>query len=149
VHTIELIVNDGLLDSQPDYVDVNVIAPLKANLSIIPPVVNRFSHLRNIMAMMELPRGIKRTDVSGEPFILFPAGSEEGVESVRQLILPWRYGVKVIALFDKDELMDIIPDSGRVELQVVGQLKSGQYVFGNGSIRILGRHPFWWRWCKR
>jgi hypothetical protein len=149
VHTIELIVNDGLADSEPNYVDVNVIAPLKTNLSIMPCVVNRASRLRNIIAVMEMPKDIKRGDVSKEPFVLFLADGEEGIEAVRQYVLPcWRHRVRVFAFFDKDDLIDLIPDNGRIELQVIGELNSGQYVFGEDSIRIIGKHPFRWRWRK-
>jgi hypothetical protein len=98
---------------------------------------------------MEMPKDIKRTDVSKEPFVLFPADGEEGIEAVRQYVLPcWRHRIRVVALFDKDDLIDLIPDNGKVELQVVGELNSGQYIFGEDDIRIIGKCPFRWRWCK-
>jgi hypothetical protein len=139
LHTIELVVNDGLIDSAPDYVDVNVVAPLKADLRIMPAAVNRRSNLKNIMAVMELPRGIKRTDVSSEKFILLPSGGDEGIKAVLQVVLPFPHRIKVLAMFDKNELSELIPANGRIKLQVVGQLKSGQYVFGEDSIWILGK----------
>ncbi len=147
-HTIELIVNDGLGNSEPDYVDVNVVAALKVGLRIIPDVINRSDHLRNITAVMELPKGIKKIDVKNEPFVLYPAGSEEGIEADWQRIYTtWYRRVEAVALFSKSELMGAVPNNGRVKLQVVGQLKSGQYFFGSDTIRIIGKYWWpWWRW---
>jgi hypothetical protein len=61
-------------------------------------------------------------------------------------------------LFDKDELMDAIPNNGQVKLAVVGQLKTGQYFFGTDNIKVIApgnrpRHKSWcdyrWnRWCR-
>lgn len=147
VHTIELIVNDGLGDSEPDYVDVNVVAALKVGLRIIPDVINRSDRLRSITAVMDLPKSIKRTDVKNEPLVLYPAGSEEGIESDWQRIYTtWYRRVEAVASFSKSELMNAVPGNGGVKLQVVGQLKSGQYFYGNDTIRIIDRR--WWPWRR-
>jgi len=147
-HTIELVVNDGLGDSEPDYVDVDVVAALKVNLCITPRVVNRSDHLRNVTAVMDLPRGIKKTDVKNESFVLYPAGSEEGIEADWQRIYTtWYRRVEAVALFSKSELMSAVPNNGIAGLQVVGQLKSGQYFYGSDTIRIIDRRWWpWWRW---
>ena len=49
----------------------------------------------------------------------------------------------IFASFDKNELMDAIPNNGLVELVVVGQLKTGQYFFGTDNIRVIcpGKWP--------
>ncbi len=170
-HTIQLIVNNGLLDSEPDYVDINVIAPLEVQLCITPKVVNRSGCLRNIMAMMTLPKGIKKSDVADEPFILYPPDSNDGIEADWQRIYGWNpwwcsdwlasrqsrgrcypwwcHRVKAVAFFNKDELMAAVPDDGQVQLQVVGRLISGQYFVGSDTIRIITpkpphRPPHWW-----
>jgi hypothetical protein len=47
-------------------------------------------------------------------------------------------GVNIFAVFDKADLMDAIPASGRVELQVLGYLsRPGQYFCGSDTIRII------------
>ena len=35
--------------------------------------------------------------------------------------------------------MDAVGDNGRVELQVVGNLGTGQYFYGTDTARIIGR----------
>jgi glucuronoarabinoxylan endo-1,4-beta-xylanase len=156
MHTIELIVNNGLLDSEPDYVDVNVVTPLKAQLCLTPRSLNRKRHFPNIMAMMELPRGIKKSDVSDELFILYlPDGNS--IEAVWQYIYGcstrgcrnwysccwpwWRPKVKAVALFNTEALLAAVPEDGTVELQVVGRLNSGQYFVGSASIYIFTPPP--------
>jgi glucuronoarabinoxylan endo-1,4-beta-xylanase len=162
-HTIELVVNNGLFDSQPDFVEVNVIAPLKTKLTLMPGVINRSCHLPNIMAMVEF-RGIKKSDISDEPLILYtPDGNS--IEAVWQHIYgcdplrcitrrycpyrcrPWRYcpwwccRVKAVAFFNTDELLSAVPEDGQVILWVVGRLKSGQYFICRDAIWIFTPHP--------
>lgn len=77
--------------------------------------------------------------------ILYPAGSE----AIRQYIFQYRrHGAQrtsIIAFFDRAELMEAIGDNGRVELQVVGQLKAcqelaegtGRYFYATDTVRII------------
>ncbi len=96
------------------------------------------------MAIMELPKGIKKADVKNEPFVLYPSGSEDGIEAERQYAYTkWCRRVEAVAQFSKSELMDAVANNGRIQLQVVGQLNCGQYFFGSDAIRIIGRH-WWW-----
>jgi O-glycosyl hydrolase len=153
LHTIQLIVNNGLLDSQADFVDVNVITipPIQAKLNLTPCVLNRSHHLPNIVALIELPRGIKKSDVANEPLVLYPPGSSEGIEANWQYVqspcnwwwcCPWWYHrVKVLAFFSADELLNAVPQDGRVTLQVIGMLKSGQSFIGSDTIRIFTPPP--------
>jgi hypothetical protein len=147
VHTIQLVVNDGLVDSAPDDVNITVIAPLKGKLKITPCVINRDGHNchkpDNILAFIRMPEGITKNDIdSNEPLTLYPCGSEAS----RQWVIPCGNGkhkqklVGVLAFFDKDAVLDAVPDNGRVELQVVGRLNCGQYFFGSDAVKIIGRH---------
>jgi glucuronoarabinoxylan endo-1,4-beta-xylanase len=159
-HTIQLVVNNGLFDSEPDEVVVNVIAPLKADLNLMPKMINRTRHSPQIIAAMELPMGIKKSDVANEPLVLYPSGSSEGIEADWQCFhspcgwwwcCPWWYHrVKALAFFSANELMDAVPEDGKVTLQVVGKLKSGQYFIGSDTIIIFTppppKPPRPWRW---
>jgi hypothetical protein len=90
-----------------------------------------------------MPEGITKNDIdSNEPLTLYPCGSEAS----RQWVIPCGNGkhkqklVGVLAFFDKDAVLDAVPDNGRVELQVVGRLNCGQYFFGSDAVKIIGRH---------
>ncbi|MHC4500121.1 MAG: hypothetical protein ACYS21_13515 [Planctomycetota bacterium] len=148
--SIELIVNDGRDDSEPDYVDVNVVAVLEANVWILPRVINRYSRMRRIMVWVHLSEGVTGDHVdSNEPLVLYPEDSEGGIEAVRQYVIPRGRGstkrTSIFAFFDKGELMDAVDSNGGVELQVVGSFRTGQYFYGSDTIRIIGR----WRWRDR
>ena len=54
VHTIKLVVNDGLTDSKPDDVNITVIAPVDGKLKITPQIVNRKGNQPFINATVEL-----------------------------------------------------------------------------------------------
>ncbi|MBA7664457.1 hypothetical protein ES703_72518 [subsurface metagenome] len=141
-HVIELIVNDGIDDSEPDYVDVNVVPPLEADMWMWPRRINRrFCWPRKVLAVMTLPEGIEEDDIEDEKFVLYPAESEEGIEASCQYVYSKHGRVKAIALFDKAELMNAVPENGWVELNVVGKLESGQYFYGSDTVEIID-----WGW---
>jgi len=142
-HTIELIVSDGQEDSEPNEVVITVIGPVEADVHIVPRVINRANRMKRIIAIIRLPEGISKRDISDEPFVLYVTDLDDGIETVWQRVVGWRRRARVFALFDKDELLDIVPGTGRVELTVVGKFKSGQCIYGTDTVRIIGHHRRW------
>jgi hypothetical protein len=152
-HVISLIVNDGLIDSEPNEVNITVIGPIEANLCVMPKVLNCRSNQPRIMATLRLPKGITKNQIdTNEPILLYPG--EIGADWVwisRFFDNKCRcWSTTIFASFDKDELMDAIPNNGLVELVVVGQLKTGQYFFGTDNIRVIcpGHRPRHKPWCN-
>jgi hypothetical protein len=161
-HIITLIVNDGLIDSEPNEVNITVIGAVEGNLNITPEVLNCRSHQPKIKAKLCLPKGITKDQIdTSKPILLYPGEIEADKIWISQDKDKCRVLRTVInASFDKDELIDAIPNNGQVELVVVGQLKTGQYFFGTDEIRIINPgnwhwhyNPWWnfrWnRWCQR
>jgi predicted outer membrane repeat protein len=142
-HIIKLVVNDGIDDSEPDQVTITVIEPMESRLRIWPRLIKRKSHWpRTITAWMRLPQGITKDQIDkDEPLMLYPGG----IEAIRQFVFQKhrRYPkhTSIFAFFNKAELMEAVPENGQVELQVVGQLKSGQYFYGSDTIRIIAPWP--------
>jgi hypothetical protein len=135
-HIIELIVNDRVDDSEPDEVVVTVIEPVQSRLWLVPRVINRHSRQPGVLALLRLPEGITENRIDkDEPLLLYPAGSE--AMSQRVIGSP-RQGTSIFAFFDKAELMDAVSTNGSVELQVVGNLKTGQYFGGIDTILVIG-----------
>ncbi len=132
-HTVELVVNDGSEDSEPNYVDINVIEPIEGTLWITPRVINRRGEQPRIMAMLRLPEGITKDQIDSNSALLFYPGE---AESYRQMIFG-DGSVRILAYFDRDEILDSISEMGPVEVYVVGQLKTGQYFYGSDTIRII------------
>ncbi len=133
--TVELIVNDGIDDSEPDEVVITVIPPMQSHLWLVPRVINRHSRQPKILAMLRLPEGVTRDQVdSDQPLLLYPGG----IEAMSQRIIESRrQEASIFAFFDKAELMDAVSDNGSVELRVGGQLKTGQYFCGTDTVRII------------
>ncbi len=134
-HIIQLIVNDGIRDSQPDHVVITLIESLESLLRIVPRVISRHSRQPKILVLLRLPEGVTRDQIdSNEPLLLYPGG----IEAMSQRVIESRrQGVSIFALFDKAKLMDAVSDNGKVELQVVGNLKTGQYFYGTDTVRII------------
>jgi carboxypeptidase D len=138
VHSIELIVNDGFEDSEPNAVVITVIEPMEAEVHIVPRVINRNNRLKRIITIMRLPAGISKSDVADEPFVLYVGNFDtDGIEASWDRIIGRHNMTRVFALFDKAELMDIVSDNGSVELTVVGRLESGQYISGSNVVRVI------------
>ncbi|HIJ71730.1 MAG TPA: hypothetical protein HPP87_10265 [Planctomycetes bacterium] len=60
-----------------------------------------------------------------------------GIEAIWQRGIGWRRRPMVFVLFDKADVMDALPNNGRVELTVVGKLESGQCIYGTDTVRII------------
>ncbi len=141
-HIIELIVNDGSEDSEPNSVVITVIGPVEADVYIVPRVINRNNRMKRVMAIIRLPEGIGRRDISDEPFVIEPGG----VEASWQRIIG---GGRVFAMFDKEEVMGAVEGLGRVELTVIGKLASGQCLSGTDTVRIVQPRRRRLRWRGR
>ncbi len=158
-HVISLIVNNGTVDSEPNEVNITVIGPIEANLCVMPRVLNCRSFQPRIMTIMRLPKGITKEQIdTNEPILLYPGEVEADWTWIsRRFDNKCRdWSTTILALFDKDDLMDAIPDKGQVELVVVGQLKTGQYFFGSDTVTVIcpGNWPWhrpWYnhRWDRR
>ena len=139
-HIIALIVNDGIRVSAPDHTIINVIESMELPLHIFPGGINRHSRIPNILALLRLSDGVNQDQIDPNQTLLLHPGS---IESIHQKIKQSGSGssqrTSILALFKKDELMDVVDNDGRVELKVVGRLKTGQCFYGTDTVRIISR----------
>jgi predicted MPP superfamily phosphohydrolase len=148
VHTIQLVVNDGLVDSAEDDVNVTVIAPVQGNLCVMPSTINRRSNQPHILAAIELDN-IAKSDINAdESLTLYPGG----IKATKQWLITCKdrrgkLKTTIFAFFDKDALMAAVPQNGDKELKVAGKLKSGQYFYGCDTVRIID-WKWNWPWCQ-
>lgn len=121
--------------------------PLEAQLWVFPSLINRYGRLSKILAMVRLPEGITKDDIdSTQALVLYANGYDVEIEASCQRIVQWcRYGTvrtTIFASFDKAELIEAVPN-GKVELEVVGGLNTGQDFYGIDTVRIVSW--YWWR----
>lgn len=134
VHTVQLMVNDGHVNSQPDEVNITVVAPLECNVKITPSAINLRSNGPHILARIRFPDGITRAEAdSDEPLLIYP----RGIQAMRR----WTVGgdanqVSILGAFDKGDLSGVV-QNGPAELTVVGRLRSGQLFYGRDTVQIM------------
>ena len=136
-HIIELMVSDGLDESQSDELAVTVKEAIKAQAFVVPGIINRRSHVRFLYAVIRLPDGIKAEDIDPrESFVLFPGAIDDSL---------WR-GMKqpkgrhtLLVAFDLQRFIKTLGQSGNVEVAIAGRLKSGPYLFATDNIRVIDR----------
>jgi len=139
-HTMELTVNDGIVYSEPNQVVITVVEPIEATVLVRPRVLNRKSTKGKMIAWMHLPADIT-VDMfdSQQKLMLYPGG----VEALSQRVLRPRgpgsrgRGITILAFFDKGDVLDAIDDNGKVDIDIVGKFKSGQFIYGTDNIRII------------
>jgi hypothetical protein len=166
-YVISLIVNDGIVDSEPNDVNITVTGAVKANLCVMPKVLNCKSFLPKIMTTILLPKGITKDQIDTQQLLLLYPGEikAERMWISRDYAYKCRaWQTTISAWFDKDDLMSAIDGKGKVELAVVGRLKTGQYFYGTDDVNVIcpGRWPWprhwpwydcqrnhrWNRWCQ-
>jgi len=101
-------------------------------LRILPRIIRRNSVPYNIQVSFVFPPGIGRGDVTDVLPMLFPGQ----IKAKRQFVYGSSNRAKVIALFDKNELLDAVKGYGEVTLKMTGSLTSGRTYSGEGTVTI-------------
>ena len=91
--------------------------------------------MRNILAVIWLPRGVGKTDVVDKLSVLYPGK----IMATRQFVFGTRQKAGIFAWFDKAELMEAVPGYGRVKLRVVGKLKPNKSFYGETFVYLTKR----------
>jgi len=139
-HTIELIVNDGTNDSEPNYTTVTAIEPLLCKLWTMPRVINKKSQGRFIITLLQLPPVFTEDDIDDDyPLTMYPGEIEAARKFIFTNLRQSLYRTNILAFFDRRDLIDAAGDDKRLRLDVVGRLKNGQYFYGTRRILIIDR----------
>jgi hypothetical protein len=136
-HIIELIVNDGIDDSEADEVVITVIEPIEVTMKFTPQALNPHSKGNWVKAHFVLPEGFGVDNVDTNS----PAKVEPlGIESEYINVFVNEDGlVEVEAAFGRATFCGAATDCGPVEVTVVGLLTTGQYFYGTDTIKIINK----------
>jgi uncharacterized repeat protein (TIGR01451 family) len=134
--TVTNVVTVDSNETLPTTASVDVVvgeSPLEVqDFRIMPEIIRRSGNTFDIQAIAVLPAGIGKDDVKDVLPTLYPGR----IRAKRQIVYGNANKAKVIALFDKAELMNAIPDYGQVKLRVVGKLKAGRSFAGEATVYI-------------
>jgi len=131
-HVIDLVVYDGIEDSEPDSCVVTVVEALEGRVAMLPRVLNLKSHGNHVTATVILPDGISIDDLDESvPWRLLP-GDIEALSTRTTSNRKWQ---KVYAVFDRQAVNDVL-GPGEVEVTVYGRLSTGKTVGGTDSIQV-------------
>lgn len=140
-HSLELVVFDGALYSEPNGVTVTVIAPLQAKAFVVPRVLNRTSRGKFVIAIFYPPDGIDADDIKDDSLILYVGGTKGvGIKADRQLTIGSGNKQRLLAIFDRNEVIAAAGNKTAAKLYISAKIKSGQYIFGTDTIRITKPH---------
>jgi uncharacterized repeat protein (TIGR01451 family) len=101
-------------------------------LTIVPDMIRRSGDAYDVQAVMIMPPTITRDDIRDVRPVLKPGN----VIAKDHAIFAGPTMTKVIARFDKAEILDSVNEYGYVTLKVKGQLNSGQSFFGTADVYI-------------
>ena len=150
-HVIDLIVNDGLEDSEPNSCVVTVIEAMEVEAKLTPRSLNRKSNRPHVVGRLELA-GLSEAELDpDEPMVLMPGD----IAAERVTILPGKNGADSITLmgfFDNAALMEAIagmqtlnplPPSGysplaggELQVTIAAKLLTGQWVYGMDVVKV-------------
>lgn len=113
---------------------------IQADLDIMPRVINRNNRRARVLARVRLPENVTIDQIDRkQALVLLPGEIEAERQHVFSVGRTGRKVVYVFAFFDKDRLMQAVPDNGNVELTVTGRLNDGQVYSGRDTVTIVGR----------
>ncbi len=104
------------------------------SMRIVPNIIRRGGNTYEVQAVLILPPGIGKDEVKDVLPTLHSGQAK--VSAKRQLVYGTASRAKVIALFDKTELLNAIPGYGQMTWKVVGRLKAGRSFFGEATVYI-------------
>jgi len=133
-HLIELIVSDGIDDSEPNEIVITVLPAIETAAKLTPKVLNTDSHGNWIKAHFTLSEGYSVYDVD----VNTPATMEPlGIESEHINVFVNEDGLVEIKIdFDRSAICGSGLDYGPAEIAIVGMFTSGQYFYGIDIIKI-------------
>ena len=114
-------------------------SPLEVQtFSILPNIIRASGPTYDIQATAIFPPGIGKDDITEvNPILYLRYPLDPGqVSAKRQMIFGTATRAKVIALFDKNDLLNAVSHTGEVPLAVVGKLKSGRSWYGRATVYI-------------
>lgn len=136
--TITNLVTIDSAETLPTTTSVDVLvgeSPMEApTFSILPTIIRDTGPSYEVQATAILPPGIGKDDIKD----VMPTLNPYRISAKRQIILGNATTAKVIALFDKNELVNAISDRGEITLTVVGKLVSGRSWYGSATVYITG-----------
>jgi len=135
-HIIELIVDDGIELSEPDYCTIEVIPGLEARLFMLPRALNPQSR-GMCLAKITLPEGITVSDFDeNQKLVLYPGEIASQSQSAYSSNKGKSAVTCVSAVFDRAVLCSLL-GPGASEVEVVGSLKDSRCFTGTDTIRIV------------
>jgi hypothetical protein len=136
-HQNELVVDDGIELSEPDYCTATVIGPARAKLHCIPQVLKDNSR-GWIIAMLSMPEGVRRCDIDGDvPLVFFPGEVQARNFRIYQAHSWGRTQTYIIAWLDKSDCMDNLC-TGFNNVDIAGRFTSGRYFYGGSRLYVNG-----------
>ncbi len=134
-YIIELIVNDGIEDSNSDEVVITVVPAIQAVLKVTPQTLNLDSHGNWVKAHFVMPEDFSAGQIDANtPAVFEPAGIESDYINV---FVNEEGLVEVETAFDRSAFCAAPMDYGSIEVSVAGSLISGQYFYGTDTISIM------------
>ncbi|MBN2182880.1 MAG: DUF11 domain-containing protein [Sedimentisphaerales bacterium] len=108
------------------------------DLDIIPETIRRDGTLTGLTVVLKLPEGYKTSDVGNNLLVLSPVEfSDAKIEANSdQIVVEQKGRTLIVAVFDKNALMEAIPGYGQFVLRISGELVSGQKFYAEKAITI-------------
>ncbi len=135
VHTINLVVGDGQLLSSADQVQITVVQPLEADLTMFPGTIQRGACEQFVFGTIIIPQTSLSAIDQTQPLTLYPGNVQATFQYYYQ---SGPNSVGMMAQFDKDQITSASPANGpSVNLTVIGKYLTGQYFAGTDSVAII------------
>jgi fimbrial isopeptide formation D2 family protein/uncharacterized repeat protein (TIGR01451 family) len=133
INTVTLSCNEAPTTSSVVSVITHQSPLLVSSVQFIPNVLRRYNGtVTSMAAIVQLPSEYKLSDIKESKLILYPGN----VKAVSQQITSTAQGVKIVAVFNKSDILQAISGYGKFEMIVIGTFKSDRSFYGEQNLWI-------------
>jgi hypothetical protein len=135
-HVIDLVVNDGIEDSEPDSCVVTVVEPFETVARMLPGMINLKSQRPRLIGRIEFAGEQAPVLDPNEAMLLLVGVSE--VEAGRQMLVyadeetAWY----LVGFFDSAAVTENLTGGTQAEMTLVSRFESGQWVYGRDVVTV-------------
>ncbi|MCK5172635.1 MAG: hypothetical protein KAR47_04540, partial [Planctomycetes bacterium] len=116
------------------------VREVEAEAMLVPKAIHATGGKGTILAILYVPRTVESGDIETDSFALYVGEADQpAAEATWSRVIDLPHRSQVFVVFDRDEVLKAAGNIEDLAVRIVGELRSGGYIYAEAGVRIL--HP--------